>query len=96
MTLKKYTEIPIGGVITEAGNSLNYHTGSWRTFRPILDKQKCINCMFCWMYCPDMSVIVENEEMKGFKYEYCKGCGVCAEVCPTKAITMEKEHRKED
>ncbi|MBN2142435.1 4Fe-4S binding protein [Candidatus Woesearchaeota archaeon] len=53
---KGWKEIPIGGKIIEPGNSTKYRTGDWRTFRPIHDKEKCINCMICWMLCPDSAI----------------------------------------
>lgn len=56
--LKSAKEIPIGGKIVEAGNSVGYITGSWRNFRPVHDKEKCTNCMICWMVCPDSAVKV--------------------------------------
>ncbi len=46
--------------------------------------ENCINCLLCWVYCPDMSIQVENGRFKGIDYRYCKGCGVCAQVCPGK------------
>ena len=80
-----------GAVITETGSSVKNKTGDWRTFRPVVDKPKCINCLQCWMYCPDSSVNVKDAKMEGFDYEHCKGCGICASVCPVKCIKMEKE-----
>lgn len=98
MKEKGWKEIPIGGLILEAGNAEKYLTGSWRTFRPVVDQEKCRNCLLCWICCPDSSVIVENEEMKGFHYEHCKGCGICANVCPFDAIQMkeESEYKQEE
>ncbi len=86
-----YKEIPDGGLILEPGNAKKYKTGGWRTKRPVLDKEKCINCHMCWIYCPDSAVISEDEEVTGFDYEHCKGCGVCAYECPVDAIKMEDE-----
>ena len=40
---KGWKEIPIGGLIDEAGSAKKYDTGSWRTFKPVVDKTKCIN-----------------------------------------------------
>ena len=94
--LKSWKEIPIGGVLEEAGNSINYETGSWRTFRPVIIPEKCIGCMLCYLYCPESTILLEKDEkfvyrVKGFDLEHCKGCGICANVCPVKAIEMKVE-----
>jgi pyruvate ferredoxin oxidoreductase delta subunit len=91
--LKNSREIPIGGKITEAGNAVKYNTGSWRTFKPEVNKEKCINCLQCWIYCPDSSIKTEDGKMTGFDYEHCKGCGICASICPVKCITMKQESK---
>ena len=85
------SSLPLGGMIIEPGNSRRYRTGEWRSQRPEVDKGKCTNCLTCWIYCPENSVLVENEKMTGFKYSHCKGCGICANQCPAKAITMREE-----
>ncbi|MCD6461415.1 MAG: 4Fe-4S binding protein [Thermoplasmata archaeon] len=67
-------------------------TGGWRTFRPVIDYDKCIRCWICWKFCPDAAVHINKEEYRPeIDYEYCKGCGICANECPKDAITMEKE-----
>ena len=88
-----WRDIPIGGMILEAGNAVEYLTGGWRAFRPILDAERCIHCLLCWVMCPDSCIIVEDGKMMGFALEHCKGCGICAEVCPdkVKCITMLEE-----
>jgi pyruvate ferredoxin oxidoreductase delta subunit len=90
--LKGWREIPIGGMILEAGNAVAYKTGDWRAFRPVFGEAECINCFQCWLYCPDSSILVdaENEAMVGFDLEHCKGCGICAEVCPVNAKVIRK------
>lgn len=95
MKLKTYKEVIPGAVITEAGNAINFKTGSWRAFKPIWIKENCINCLFCWLYCPDMAVKVKDSKREDFDYDYCKGCGICAMECPgkkgNKAIIMKGE-----
>ena len=92
-TLKKWDELAIGGIIEEPGCSHEYVTGGWRTFKPVIDLDKCIQCMFCWVYCPDTAVILEEGKVARFDYDHCKGCGICAHECPPKAsaITMVAE-----
>jgi pyruvate ferredoxin oxidoreductase delta subunit len=92
--LKGWKEIPIGGLILEAGNAANYKTGGWRTLRPVHDPALCINCLFCWVCCPDSSILVKDGKVTGIDYDHCKGCGICSKECPVKpvkAIKMIKE-----
>ncbi len=91
MKLKTWKEIPMGGLILEAGNADSYKTGDWRSQRPIVDLDKCINCLTCWMVCPDSAVVVKDEKMTGYDYDHCKGCGICANECPVKCIEMKPE-----
>ena len=80
-----------GGRVIEPGNALKFETGDWRSFRPVLSKDMCIDCMICWMYCPDDTVLVEDGKMSGFRMTHCKGCGICSKLCPKRAITMVQE-----
>ncbi len=65
--LKGWKEIPIGGLIAEPGTSREYHTGGWRTFRPLWDAEKCTHCLFCFMFCPDSAIKVEDGKMTGIE-----------------------------
>ncbi len=96
MTKPGWKDIPIGGLIIEAGNAEKYNTGDWRTFRPIRDIKKCTNCLLCFIYCPDSSVPVKKGIIQEFDYEHCKGCGVCAKMCPVKCIKMVDENEFKD
>jgi pyruvate ferredoxin oxidoreductase delta subunit len=86
-----WRSIPIGGTIFEPGSSIEYRTGDWRVQRkPVVDHEKCIMCLFCWIFCPDAS-IVRAENRVEVDYYHCKGCGVCESECPVKAIRMVEE-----
>lgn len=99
-TQHNWKTMPRGGIIPQAGNAEAYETGSWRTFRPIWDPEKCIHCLTCWILCPDSSIQTEGGKMTGIDYLHCKGCGICAHECPdkVKAISMvlESDARKDD
>jgi 2-oxoacid:acceptor oxidoreductase delta subunit (pyruvate/2-ketoisovalerate family) len=67
-------------------------TGGWRTAgKPVADLDRCVNCLLCWLYCPDSAVRLEGTTFVGFDEDVCKGCAVCVEVCPADAIRMELE-----
>jgi len=67
-------------------------TGSWRNIKPVIELEKCIRCGICWKFCPDVSILIQDE-FPVVDYVYCKGCGICAEECPTKCITMVEEEK---
>ena len=62
-------------------------TGAWRTHRPDLDHDTCIDCGECFTYCPDD---VFDTDLN-IDYDYCKGCGICANICPVDAIDMVRD-----
>ncbi|HET8529453.1 MAG TPA: 4Fe-4S dicluster-binding protein [Gaiellaceae bacterium] len=67
-------------------------TGGWRTgVRPDVDVSRCIDCLLCWLHCPDSAVVLDGTAFAGFDYDVCKGCEICSEVCPTDAIEMVAE-----
>jgi len=90
---KGWKDLPEGGMIIDAGNAAAYNTGAWRSDRPIWIKDNCIQCLFCWIFCPDSSVTVKDEQRGEFDLLHCKGCGICALECPAKekAIVMLTE-----
>lgn len=67
-------------------------TASWRNLRPIIDYDKCIDCMICWKFCPEPAIYLrEPDERVAIDYDYCKGCLICVEECPVDAIYTEEE-----
>jgi 2-oxoacid:acceptor oxidoreductase delta subunit (pyruvate/2-ketoisovalerate family) len=96
MALLTAKELPVGGVIVEAGNSMEYKTGGWRTYRPVLSLERCVHCLQCWIFCPDSSIVVRAGKIVGFDLDHCKGCGICSKECPVKAIGMRFEGEMKD
>ena len=84
----------LGATIPEAGNSVYNETGGWRSMLPLFDSAKCDGCMLCYFYCPDASILIENDRAVGVDLAHCKGCGICAKECPTSAIVMHIEEKE--
>ena len=85
-----YKTLPMAAMIPNPPTSPVYKSGTWRVTGPVIDQGKCIKCLLCWVYCPDMAIIRLEDDSVKVDYEHCKGCGVCASVCPVKAITFEE------
>jgi len=79
-------------------NSFTASVADWRLIKPVYNKDYCIDCQFCWVYCPDVSIISRDKKMIGVDMDHCKGCGICVEVCPTnpKSLLMFPEQEDEE
>lgn len=89
---KDFEKEHFGGIMTRKHSSLAYTTGSWKTFIPVVDFKRCINCLMCIAYCPENTIEAtkDKEKLQGINLKYCKGCSICAMVCPVKCIMMKK------
>ena len=56
-------------------------TASWRVFRPVMDKEKCVECGMCMAYCPVNSVIWKDEKYI-ITYDYCKSMPLASMMLP--------------
>ncbi|UCH34682.1 MAG: 2-oxoacid:acceptor oxidoreductase family protein [Armatimonadota bacterium] len=93
-----YENAPIGGAVTNGGNTVRRNLGSSRQgYIPQYHRDRCIDCGRCEMTCPDNVFIFHKGEdkrgkpamvMKGPDYRYCKGCMRCVEICPVEALTQ--------
>ena len=96
-----YENEPIGGIITNPGNTLlKNHAASRTGYIPLWHEDKCTQCGDCDITCPDHCIVFEmrkddkgkdNAFMLGVDYNYCKGCLRCVDICPTEALTAEVE-----
>jgi 2-oxoacid:acceptor oxidoreductase delta subunit (pyruvate/2-ketoisovalerate family) len=86
--LRTWQELEPGGAVVRA-EAERVRTGGWRTgLRPEADLARCVDCLLCWLYCPDSAIVLDGTAFAGFDLDVCKGCELCAEMCPTGAIEM--------
>ncbi|MDK9693531.1 MAG: 4Fe-4S binding protein [Sulfurimonas sp.] len=79
-------------------SSYTASVADWRLIKPVFNKDYCIDCQFCWIYCPDVSIVSRDKKLIGVDMDHCKGCGICVEVCPTnpKSLLMFPEQADEE
>jgi 2-oxoacid:acceptor oxidoreductase delta subunit (pyruvate/2-ketoisovalerate family) len=89
--LTAWEDLPLAGVVRPE-TALQPRTGGWRTgVKPTVELAKCVNCLLCWLYCPDSAVRLDVTTFVGFDYDVCKGCEICSVVCPVEAIEMVED-----
>lgn len=96
-----YETQPMGGIITNPGNSILKDLSISRTgMMPHFDENTCIHCAACDNVCPDFCFVWEEKEdkrgrmhmfLQGIDYQYCKGCLKCVTACPTDALSEARE-----
>jgi len=78
-----FPEGPMASISSEVN-----HTAAWRTFTPQIHLERCTKCNFCWKFCPDDAIEIDEHGFPVIRLAYCKGCGICAAECPPKTIEM--------
>ena len=82
--------------VRAAANSVEVRTGLWRTLRPVIDYERCIQCWWvCSTFCPDGAIKVHDTTPE-IDYDHCKGCMVCVAQCPPHAIEAIPEQLAEE
>ena len=85
-----YQDITPGNTVYCGGGAVTFNTGEWRTQTPVIDWDKCVQCLLCAPMCPDSSIPVVDGKRQDFDYDHCKGCGICVGCCSFGAITMRE------
>lgn len=85
----RWQDLTPGCVVMGGGTAMEFNTGEWRVDTPVVDMDKCKQCLMCVPVCPDGAIPVKDLKREDFDFNYCKGCGICAKVCPFDAITMK-------
>ena len=56
----RWQDLTEGLKIYEPATSKSFLTGEWRTDTPVVDWEKCRQCLLCVPYCPDSSIPVQD------------------------------------
>jgi NAD-dependent dihydropyrimidine dehydrogenase PreA subunit len=69
-----------------------YQPGKWKPWFPVIDFQRCTNCMQCLSFCLfDVYGVDTEKKIKVQNPEKCKtNCPACSRVCPEVAILFPK------
>ena len=85
-----YQDITPGNAVYGGGGAATFNTGEWRTETPVVDWDKCVQCLMCAPMCPDSSIPVVDGKRQEFDLNHCQGCGVCVGACSFGALTMKE------
>ncbi len=83
-TLEKYGFSSVEDVITHGLKKEVVYKQSL----PVLDRDKCIDCMLCQKICPYFAI--DYPGVITFNEEKCFECGLCIAKCPTGAISFKE------
>ena len=76
----------------ERENSQAAKHGDWKPWFPVIDYDRCTNCMQCLSFCLfDVYGVDEEQEIQVQNNDNCKtNCPACSRVCPEAAIMFPK------
>ena len=60
---------------------------------PVWDKDRCIRCGVCYLYCPHGAIVRDADGYFDKDEQLCSGCGVCHRECWFGVIGMVEEVR---
>ena len=74
------------------GETLSYRPGEWKPWFPVIDYQRCTNCMQCLSFCLfDVYGVDSEQNIQVKNPDKCKtNCPACSRVCPDVAILFPK------
>jgi Pyruvate/2-oxoacid:ferredoxin oxidoreductase delta subunit len=86
--------VPAGKVVREDGPKpvLKSEVGAWKPWFPVIDYDRCTNCMQCLSFCLFGVYGVDDEKrIQVQNQDNCKtNCPACSRVCPEAAIMFPK------
>ena len=91
MEATKFTQKMVDCSLLDKGAASPFSPGDKRRGLPQWDKDRCIRCGVCYLYCPDGAVYRTADGYFEADEKKCKGCGICHRECWFGVICMEQE-----
>jgi len=90
-----FEDAGVSAPVIHAGlTSVEVKTGLWRSFRPVVDYERCHRCgWICGSFCPDSAIRINEQGFPQIDYDHCKGCMICMAQCPSHAIAAISERK---
>jgi len=88
--MSKFTKKMIECALIEKGAGRPFQSGDRRRL-PVWDKDRCIRCGICYVYCPDGAVYRTDDGFFDVDKDRCKGCGICHRECWFGVVSMVEE-----
>ena len=87
----KFSKKMVECSLIDKGTVKPFKTGSRKNGLPVWDKDRCIKCGVCYVYCPDGAVQRLDDGFFDVDDKKCKGCGICHRECWFGVICMVEE-----
>lgn len=88
---KSFKQEKIGCHLLETDKAQPFEPGTKPTLQPVWDKDLCVRCALCYLYCPDAAISRQEDGYFEADLDLCKGCGICHRECWFGAISMVQE-----
>jgi Pyruvate/2-oxoacid:ferredoxin oxidoreductase delta subunit len=82
----------VGAVDDVRTSTESYEPGAWKPWFPVIDFDRCTNCMQCLSFCLfDVYGVDDDKNIQVTNPDKCKtNCPACSRVCPEVAILFPK------
>ena len=90
-TAAKISKVTIECSVVARGDVEPFKPGIKRESLPEWDKERCIRCGICYVYCPTGAVIKVDDGFFDVAADCCSGCSICHRECLCGVISMVGE-----
>ena len=80
----------VGCALLARGKAKPYKPGTLPELIPVWDKNLCVRCALCYIYCPDAAISRLDDGFFGVDKNLCTGCGICHRECWFGAVSMQE------